>query len=50
MFALQVIPSLQGDASGQAPPDLPSYIFKERIVYLVISRICLILFALNFLI
>jgi len=29
-----VIPSLQGDASSQAPPDLPSYIFKERIVYL----------------
>jgi ATP-dependent Clp protease, protease subunit len=26
---------LQGDASSQAPPDLPSYIFKERIVYLV---------------
>jgi len=31
----QVIPSLQGDASSQSPPDLPSYIFKERIVYLV---------------
>jgi len=30
-----VIPSLQGDASSQLPPDLPSYIFKERIVYLV---------------
>jgi len=29
-----VIPSLQGDASSQLPPDLPSYIFKERIVYL----------------
>jgi len=29
-----VIPSLQGDASSQSPPDLPSYIFKERIVYL----------------
>lgn len=29
-----VIPSLQGDASTQSPPDLPSYIFKERIVYL----------------
>jgi ATP-dependent Clp protease protease subunit len=29
-----VIPSLQGDASTQAPPDLPSFIFKERIVYL----------------
>jgi len=32
---MQVIPSLQGDASSQSPPDLPSYIFKERIVYLV---------------
>jgi ATP-dependent Clp protease protease subunit len=30
----QVIPSLQGDASTQSPPDLPSFIFKERIVYL----------------
>lgn len=29
-----VIPSLQGDASTQSPPDLPSYIFKERIIYL----------------
>mmetsp|Transcript_2919 Transcript_2919/g.10574 ORF Transcript_2919/g.10574 Transcript_2919/m.10574 type:complete len:236 (-) Transcript_2919:1850-2557(-) len=29
-----VIPSLQGDASTQSPPDLPSFIFKERIVYL----------------
>jgi hypothetical protein len=26
---------LQGDASQQLPPDLPSYLFKERIVYLV---------------
>ena len=34
-FTLQVIPSLTGDASTQAPPDLPSFIFKERIVYLV---------------
>ena len=33
--APKVIPSLQGDASTQAPPDLPSFIFKERIVYLV---------------
>jgi len=29
-----VIPSLQGDASEQSPPDLPSFLFKERIVYL----------------
>jgi len=33
-LVLKVIPSLQGDASSQLPPDLPSYIFKERIVYL----------------
>ena len=26
---------LQGDSSQQLPPDLPSYLFKERIVYLV---------------
>ena len=37
----QVIPSLQGDASTQAPPDLPSFIFKERIVYLVRINILL---------
>lgn len=30
-----VIPMLQGDASQQLPPDLPSYLFKERIVYMV---------------
>ncbi|CEG00918.1 Clp protease proteolytic subunit /Translocation-enhancing protein TepA [Ostreococcus tauri] len=29
-----VIPSLQGDAATQSPPDLPSFIFQERIVYL----------------
>ena len=32
---MQVIPQLQGDATEQTPPDLPSYLFKERIVYLV---------------
>ena len=32
---LQVIPALSGDATDQTPPDLPSYLFKERIVYLV---------------
>ena len=26
---------LQGDATEQTPPDLPSFLFKERIVYLV---------------
>lgn len=31
----QVIPALAGDATEQTPPDLPSYLFKERIVYLV---------------
>ena len=34
---LQVIPALAGDATDQTPPDLPSYLFKERIVY-VVSR------------
>jgi len=34
-----VIPMLQGDSSQQLPPDLPSYLFKERIVYLV--RCCI---------
>jgi len=28
---------LQGDSSQQLPPDLPSFLFKERIVYLVRS-------------
>lgn len=32
---LQVIPMLAGDATDQTPPDLPSYLFKERIVYVV---------------
>ena len=32
---LQVIPALAGDATEQTPPDLPSYLFKERIVYVV---------------
>lgn len=31
----QVIPMLQGNATDQTPPDLPSFLFKERIVYLV---------------
>lgn len=35
LVTLQVIPQLQGDATDQTPPDLPSYLFKERIVYLV---------------
>lgn len=35
LAVLQVIPQLQGDATDQTPPDLPSYLFKERIVYLV---------------
>uniref|UniRef100_A0A7S0MTB3 ATP-dependent Clp protease proteolytic subunit n=1 Tax=Pyramimonas obovata TaxID=1411642 RepID=A0A7S0MTB3_9CHLO len=34
-----VIPMLQGDASEQAPPDLPSFLFKERIVYLGMSLV-----------
>ncbi len=35
MLGVQVIPALAGDATDQTPPDLPSYLFKERIVYLV---------------
>ncbi|KAK3255488.1 ATP-dependent Clp protease proteolytic subunit-related protein, chloroplastic [Cymbomonas tetramitiformis] len=34
-----VIPSLQGDATSQPPPDLPSFLFKERIVYLGMSLV-----------
>ncbi|KAK9846260.1 hypothetical protein WJX81_000224 [Elliptochloris bilobata] len=34
-----VIPALQGDATDQTPPDLPSYLFKERIVYLGMSLV-----------
>ncbi|KAK9819994.1 hypothetical protein WJX72_004888 [[Myrmecia] bisecta] len=34
-----VIPALQGDATEQTPPDLPSYLFKERIVYLGMSLV-----------
>jgi hypothetical protein len=33
-----VIPALSGDATDQTPPDLPSYLFKERIVYLVSAQ------------
>lgn len=36
---VQVIPMLSGDATEQTPPDLPSYLFKERIVYLVRPRV-----------
>jgi len=32
---MQVIPQMSGEATDQTPPDLPSYLFKERIVYLV---------------
>lgn len=35
----QVIPSLAGDATEQSPPDLPSFLFKERIVYLGMSMV-----------
>eukprot|EP00892_Ulva_mutabilis_P011862 jgi/Ulvmu1/9048/UM005_0141.1 len=34
-----VIPMLAGDATEQTPPDLPSYLFKERIVYLGMSLV-----------
>lgn len=36
---MQVIPQLAGDATEQTPPDLPSYLFKERIVYLGMSLV-----------
>lgn len=36
---MQVIPSLSGDATEQTPPDLPSYLFKEQIVYLGMSLV-----------
>jgi ATP-dependent Clp protease protease subunit len=36
---VQVIPQLSGDATEQTPPDLPSYLFKERIVYLGMSLV-----------
>lgn len=39
MLFLQVIPALSGDATDQTPPDLPSYLFKERIVYLGMSLV-----------
>lgn len=35
LSSAQVIPQLAGDATQQTPPDLPSYLYKERIVYLV---------------
>merc|ERR1719456_935998 len=34
-----VIPSLSEGATLQTPPDLPSYILKERIVYLAMSLV-----------
>lgn len=34
-----VIPALSGDATDQTPPDLPSYLFKERIVYVGMSLV-----------
>jgi ATP-dependent Clp protease protease subunit len=37
LIIIQVIPALAGDATEQTPPDLPSYLFKERIVYLGMS-------------
>ena len=41
VICLQVIPMLSGDATEQTPPDLPSFLFKERIVYLVRSAACM---------
>ncbi len=45
-YILQVIPMLQGNATDQTPPDLPSFLFKERIVYLVRQR-CLLCLSLS---
>ena len=39
MVVQNVIPMLSGDATEQTPPDLPSYLFKERIVYLGMSLV-----------
>jgi ATP-dependent Clp protease protease subunit len=36
---LMVIPTLSGDASSQNPPDLSSFLFKQRIVYLAMSMV-----------
>ena len=36
---LQVIPFQKGEASQQPPPDLPSYLFKNRIVFLGMSLV-----------
>mmetsp|Transcript_13033 Transcript_13033/g.42978 ORF Transcript_13033/g.42978 Transcript_13033/m.42978 type:complete len:273 (+) Transcript_13033:12-830(+) len=34
-----VIPQTSGEAREQAPPDLPSFLFKERIIYLGMSLV-----------
>eukprot|EP00873_Tetraselmis_striata_P011848 jgi/Tetstr1/432112/TSEL_002266.t1 len=39
LSVVNVIPMLSGDATEQTPPDLPSYLFKERIVYLGMSLV-----------
>jgi len=39
LSVVNVIPQLSGDATDQSPPDLPSYLFKERIVYLGMSLV-----------
>lgn len=36
---MQVIPFQRGDATQQPPPDLPSYLFKNRIVFLGMSLV-----------
>ena len=36
---MQVIPFQRGDARQQPPPDLPSYLFKNRIVFLGMSLV-----------
>lgn len=38
-YCEQVIPFQRGDATQQPPPDLPSYLFKNRIVFLGMSLV-----------
>lgn len=39
LCAQAVIPMLAGDATSQTPPDLPSFLFKQRIAYLAMSLV-----------
>jgi len=39
LSVVNVIPQMAGEATDQTPPDLPSYLFKERICYLGMSLV-----------